>query len=39
MEPQPPRAMFDHLYARLPVALEPQLATLQRHAGGGGAHG
>ena len=39
MEPQPPRAMFDHLYARLPVALEPQLATLQRHAGDGGSHG
>jgi hypothetical protein len=37
--PQPPRAMFDHLHARLPVALEPQLAALQRHAGGADAHG
>ena len=37
--PQPPRAMFDHLHARLPVALEPQLATLQRHDGGTRAHG
>lgn len=37
--PQPPRAMFDHLYARLPAALQAQLATLERHAGGTGAHG
>ena len=36
---QAPRAMFDHLYARLPVALDPQLAALQRHAGGTDAHG
>jgi pyruvate dehydrogenase E1 component alpha subunit len=36
---QAPRAMFDHLYARLPVALDPQLAALQRHAGATDAHG
>ncbi|RMF36618.1 MAG: pyruvate dehydrogenase (acetyl-transferring) E1 component subunit alpha [Alphaproteobacteria bacterium] len=26
--PEPPRAMFDHLYAMLPEALQPQLAEL-----------
>ena len=33
------RRMARHLHARLPVALEPQLATLQRHDGGTRAHG
>ena len=38
-EPQPPRAMFEHLYARLPAALQAQFAALERHAAGEGAHG
>jgi len=39
IEAPEPRAMFAHLYARLPAALEPQLEDLERHAVAGAAHG
>jgi 2-oxoisovalerate dehydrogenase E1 component alpha subunit len=35
----PASSIFEHLYARLPEALEPQLATLLRHAGEDARHG
>jgi len=39
LAPAPASSIFEHLYARLPAALEPQLAALLRHAGEDTSHG